>query len=76
MNKEEKDRFYAFKVIPLQDLKRSKFVIESSCETCGHPFLRAADMCPVCIKELNESIPALVATHRDHLSTFDQLFNP
>lgn len=61
-------RVYAFKVIAPQNLERARTMIENSCETCGHPFLNAADMCPRCIEELDKSIPTFTAALQDHLS--------
>lgn len=41
-------------------------VLDISCETCGHPFARKGDMCPICEEYQREvEIPALAAALTD-----------
>ncbi len=56
---------YAFQ-IPTMHPKDRWWYFEMSCTTCGHPHLRAGDICPPCKADLDVSLMALGKAFQHH----------
>jgi hypothetical protein len=58
---------YAFLIPPTSDQQYKQWLIEMSCQVCGHFHLRAGDMCPRCQEDFKLHCEAMGTALSEHL---------